>query len=104
MSSCMELVERRILNYLPSGHIKLAPDLFSKIASAYHKLDVFNENDLQLAAEPYGAIVIDHGSIVRTWRSKVGKKYINLPGIRALHDFLQITLMKVREKCYAGAL
>ena len=57
------------------AHTKFAPDLlFSKIASAYHKSDVFSENDLQLAAEPYGAIVIDHGRIVGTWWEKVNKK------------------------------
>ena len=44
------------------------------------------------------------------WREKVGEKYTSLPGIRELHDFVTIVVppnkmvMKVREKCYSGAL
>ena len=61
------------------GHTKFAPDLlFSKLASAYYKSNVFNKNDLQLTVEPYGVVVVDHGMIVRTWRERVGEKYTNL--------------------------
>ena len=93
------------------GHTKFAPDLlFSRIASAYHKSDVFNQADLELEAMSYATVCLDHGRIVRTWREKVGEKYTNLPGIRELHDFMCVAtspngvLMKVRQKCYAGVL
>ena len=116
MSSCMELVQHRVLQYLRisfmiPGHTKFAPDLlFSHIAKSYYKSDVFNETDLQLIVEQFSVVVIDNGRIVRTWREKVGAKYSNLPGIRHLHDFAAIAVppnkivMKVREKCYSGAL
>ena len=92
MSSCMELVQHRILEYLRisfmvPGHTKFAPDLFSQIAKSYYKSDVFNEADLQLVVEQFSLVMIDNGGIVRTWREKVGEKYSNLPGIRDLHDF-----------------
>ena len=67
MSSCMELVEQRVLKYLTvllmiPVHTKSAPDLLlSRLASAYHKSDVFN---LQGTAEPYGMVIIDHARIV----------------------------------------
>ena len=99
--------ELRISFVIP-GHTKLAPDLlFSKLASAYYKSDVFNENDLQLTA--YVVAVVDHGMIVCTWQERVGEKYSKLHGIQALHDFLSVSkspsgvLMKVGE-IYAGAL
>lgn len=111
MSSCMELVELRVLDYLRvsfmiPGHTKFAPDLlFSKIAGVYHKSDVFNKADLECTVLPYAAVFVDSGRIVRT-------KYTNLLGIHMLHDFISIAkapspngvLMKVREKCYSGAL
>ena len=52
MSSCMELVQNRVVHYLrvsfmTPGHTKFAPDiLFSHIARSYYKSDVFNETDL----------------------------------------------------------
>ena len=116
MSSCMELVQHRVLQYLRisfmvPGHTKFAPDLlFSQIAKSYYKSDVFNETDLQLVVEQFSFVMIDNGGIVRTWREKVGEKYSNLPGIRDLHDFLTIAVppnkivMKVCEKCYSGSL
>ena len=116
MSSCMELVQHRVVQYLRisfmvPGHTKFAPDLlFSRIAKSYYKSDVFNETDLQLIVEQFSLVIIDDGRIVRTWREKVGEKYSNLPGIRDLHDFVAIAVppnkivMKVREKCYSGAL
>lgn len=116
MCLCMELVQQKVLDYfrvsfMVLGHTKFAPDLlFSRIASAYHKSDVFNQADLELAALLYATVYVDRGRIVRTWREKVGEKYTNLPGIRGLHDFMCIAtspngvLMKVRQKCYAGAL
>ena len=116
MSSCLELVQHRVLQYLRisfmiPGHTKFAPDLlFSRIAKSYYKSDVFNKDDLQLIAQQFSHVVIDHGGIVRMWREKVGEKYSSLPGIRELHDFVTIAMppnkivMKVREKCYSGAL
>ena len=53
MSSCMELVQNRILQYLRisfmvPGHTKFSPDLlFSQIARLYYNSDVLNESDLQ---------------------------------------------------------
>ena len=67
MSSCMELVQQKVLNYfrvsfMVPGHTKFAPDLlFSRIASAYHKSDVFNQADLELAAMSYATVCVDHG-------------------------------------------
>ena len=112
----MELVQHRVVQYLRisfmvPGHTKFAPDLlFSRIAKSYYKSDVFNETDLQLIVEQFSLVIIDDGRIVRTWREKVGGKYSNLPGIRDLYDFVAIAVplnkivMKVREKCYSGAL
>ena len=80
---------------------------FSQIAKSYYKSDVFNENDLQLVAQQFSHVVIDHGGIVRMWREKVGEKYTSLPD---LHDFVILAVppnkivMKVREKCYTGGL
>ena len=60
--------------------------------------------------EKHATVVFDSGRIVRLWREAVTKKYSNLPGIRALHDFLalrnsgQDAVMKVRESCYGGTL
>ena len=97
MSSCMELVQRRVLHYLRvsfmiPGHTKFTPDLFSQIAKSYYKTDVFNEDDLQLVAHQCSHVVIDHGGIVTMWREKVGEKYTSLLGIRELHDFVTIAV------------
>ena len=112
----MELVQQRVLQYLRisfmiPGHTKFAPDLlFSHIAKSYYKCDVFNETDLQHLVEQFSLVVVDDGGIVRTWRETVGEKYSSLPGIRDLHDFVAVAVppdkvtMKVREKCYSGAL
>lgn len=112
----MELVQNRVVQYLrvsfmTPGHTKFAPDiLFSHIARSYYKSDVFNETDLRLIVEQFSTAVVDKGGIVRTWRENVGEKYTNLPGIRELHDFVTVavppnkTVMKVRERCYAGPL
>ena len=93
------------------GHTKFAPDLlFSQVAKAYYKSDVFNDTDLQLLVEQFSLVMIDNGRIVRTWREKVGEKYFNLPGLRDLHNFLIIAVppnqivVKVHEKCYSGTL
>ena len=65
------------------GHTKFGPDLlFSRVAKSYYKSDVFNESDLQLVAEQFSHVVVDHGAIVRVWTEKVGEKYTGLPGIR----------------------
>ena len=65
MSSCMELVQHRVLQYLRisfmiPGHTKFAPDLlFSHIAKSYYKSDVFNETDLQLIVGNFGSTCHD---------------------------------------------
>ena len=61
------------------GHTKFAPDLlFSQIAKAYYKTDVFNEDDLQLVAQQFSHVVIDRGGMVRMWREKVGEEIYQL--------------------------
>ena len=68
MSTCMELVQHRVLHYLRisfmvPGHTKFAPDLFfSQIAKPYYKSD---ETDLQLVVEQFSFVMIDNGGIVR---------------------------------------
>lgn len=43
-------------------------------------------------------------------KGRCGEKYTSLPGIRELHDVVTVAMppdkvvMKVRERCYAGAL
>ena len=67
---------------------------------------------LLLIAEQFGLVILDNRGIhvVCTWRKKVGEKYTSLMGIRELHDFVTVAMppdkvvMKVRERCYAGAL
>lgn len=92
------------------GHTQFAPDvLFPKIAKAFYAADVFNEAELKLIAEQFGLVTLDNRGIVCTWR-EVGEKYTSLPGIRELHDFVTVAMppdkmvMKVHERCYAGAL
>ena len=94
-----------------AGHTKFAPDLlFSVTARDFNVSDVFNESELITAMEKLATVVFDTGRIVRAWRTTVTKKYSNLPGIRALHDFLALrnsgedATMKVWDCCYAGTL
>ena len=116
MSACLEVVQHRVLQYLwvsfmIPGHTKFASDvLFAKITKVFYAADVFNEAELKLIAEQFGLVILDNGGIVRTWREKVGEKYTSLPGIWELHDLVTVAMppdkvvMKVRERCYAGAL
>ena len=93
------------------GHTKFAPDrLFALTAKAFYLSDIFNEKELISEMENHASVTFDSGRIVRCWRDTVSQKYTNLPGIRELHDFLSLknpgtdAVMKVRGKCYSGAL
>ena len=98
------------ISFLISGHTKFAPDLlFSRIAQSYNRSDVFNTTELGQIAEQYANVVIDDGERVRPWRASL-EKYSQLPGIRALHDFVFArnpgcdVKMKARSLCYTGQL
>ena len=113
MSAAMELVQQKVLDYIRvsfmvAGHTKFAPDrLFAKVAKTYLRSDVFTTQELAAVVSEYATVIVDDGSLVRTWRDIVGEKYTKLPGIRSLHDFLIVrhpvsadAIMKVREHCF----
>lgn len=116
MAAVYEIVQQRVLDFfrisfMVAGHTKFAPDqMFAQTARTFYSSDVFNEKELSAVVSRIATVVTDSGKIVRSWREVVGEKYTNLPGIRDLHDFLalrnpgQNAIMKVRQKCYSGAL
>ena len=91
-----EIVQQEIMDYLRisfmiAGHTKFSPDqLFFITARDFYSSDVFDESELIAVMEKHATVVFDKGSIVRTWRKTVAKKYSKLPGIRELHDFLAL--------------
>ena len=113
VSWCFEAVETRLADYIRvsfmvPGHTKFVPDrLLSSIAHTYNRSDVFNINELQAICANHATTAVSSGSDVYHWRSYLSTKYSDVPGIRKLHDFLIVrspsgTMMKVREKSYAG--
>ena len=54
----------------------------------FFALDVFNERKLVAVMEWHASVVIDSGHIVHVCRETMAQNYSNLPGIRALHDFV----------------
>ena len=113
VSWCFEAVEKRLANYIRisfmvPGHTKFAPDrLFSSIAHTYNRSDVFNISELQAICANHATTTISSGSDIYHWISYLSTKYSDVPGIRKLHDFVIVrspsgTMMKVKEKLYAG--
>ena len=97
------------ISFMIAGHTKFAPDrLFSTIGCAYKTEDVFTIGDLKSICDKSATCYIETGERVLTWRSTLGEKYSELPGVRKYHDFLVVkahdgrVVMKVRENCFSG--
>ena len=98
------------ISFLLAGHTKFSPDLlFSKVAKAYNRSDVFNTTELSNIVTPYADVVVDNGSLVADWRDVLSNKYSKLTGIQKLHDFIYVknpvtlnVVAKVRRLCYTG--
>lgn len=109
----MELIQQDVIEFprisLIAEHTKFSPDLlFSRIAQMYNKSDVFNTEELGDSVSRYATVTIADGTMVHDWRS-VLTKYLKLPSIRSLHDFLFVKhaatkqlVAKVRDNCYKG--
>ena len=77
------------ISFLIAGHSKFSPDLlFSKVAQAFNRSDVFTTEELGALAEQHASVIIDDGTNVYKWRNLLSKKYSALPGIRSHHDFI----------------
>lgn len=86
------------VSFLIAGQTKFSPDLlFSRITQTYNRSDVFMTEELGEIVARYATVVIDNGgTVVCDWIS-VLMKYIKLPGIRSLHNFIsQRTLLPKR--------
>lgn len=116
MSWAYEMIQQSRLRFLRisfllAGHTKFSPDLlFSKVAKAYNRSDVFNTSELSHIIAPYSEVVVDNGALVADWRDVLSKKYSKLPGIQKLHDFIYVknpvtsnVVAKVRHLCYTGS-
>ena len=97
------------ISFLIAGHTKFSPDLlFSRISQTYNKSDVFNTEELKNVIALYADVVVDDGCMVCDWRNAM-TKYLKLPGIRSLHDFIftlnpvtNAVIAKVRKNCSTG--
>ena len=91
-----------------TGHTKFNVDqLFAKIAITYNTSDVFNCEGLAGVVKRHAKVTIHNGEIVKQWRERLAHKFTQLPGIRALHEFVIVkhilkdaVIMHVRELCY----
>ena len=112
-----ELVQHSLLQYvrftfMVAGHTKFSVDrLFSRIAQGYNKSDTFTVEELTEVIQQHATTFIEDGTLVCTWRTKLGAKYTTLPGITDFHDFFIIknsvtgnVLLKVRQQSYEGDL
>ena len=111
----MEFVEGRHLDHLRfcfllAGHTKFSPDrLFSLVANAYNREDVFTPEDLHRICSRFSTASIEDGTSILSWRSALVNKYSELAGVRKLHDFLIVrvedkVVMKVRDSCHKGSV
>ena len=99
------------ISFLLAGHTKFSPDLlFSKVAKAYNRSDVFNTSELSNIIAPNSVVAVDNGALVADWRDVLSKKYSKLLGIQKLHDFVYVknpvtlnVVAKVRRLCYTGS-
>ena len=57
------------------------------IGSAYKREDVFTIDELKALCDQSATTFIED---VLTWRESLGEKYLDLPGVRKLHDFLVV--------------
>ncbi len=100
----MEMVQQLEIDYLHFsflvvGHTKFDIDrVFSVTAKAYSTSDVFNLLDVMSQANNISGVMVNGNSILN-WRDA---KYSKLPGIRALHNFLN-AMMFVRDYCHEEA-
>jgi hypothetical protein len=83
--------------------------LDDRIGCAYKTEDVFNIGDLKTICDKSATCHIETGERILTWRSTLGEKYSDLPGVRKYHDFLVVkghdgtVVMKVRDNCSCGS-
>ena len=86
------------------GHTKFKPDrLFASIAKTFYDRDVFCVEMLHTIAELYSVAHIFNLTNIFQWRSPLEKKYVAIPGITSLHDFIVTEeALKHRSVCYMG--
>ena len=112
-----ELVQQSILQYvcftfMIAGHTNFSVDrLFSCITQGNNKSDTFTVEELAEVIQQHATTFIEDGTLVCTWRTKLGAKYTTLPGITDFHDFFIIknsvtgnVLLKVHQQSYKGQL
>ena len=95
-----------------AGHTKFAPDrLFALTAKAFYLSDILILMKRSSSRRWKTMLVLPLTVVVLSVAGgTVSQKYTNLPGIRELHDFLSLknpgtdAVMKIRGKCYSGAL
>ena len=96
--------------YLVVGHTKFEPDrLFASVAKTFYKREVFCIEMLQAIAEQYSTSYLFGADQILQWQSVLEEKYLPLPGITKLHDFVTSTMsgctvLRCKDNCYNGSL